>query len=100
MYCSSCFVKSAEYKRNRYLWVNLDAGDDHDQRGLQINQTYLIHPFNVHYTGEWRQGVPHGIGEIVLQNNSILKGTFVQGVASGRDCILVMDDESYYRGGI
>lgn len=75
-----------------------DAGDV--ERGTQIDNSYLIHAFNVYYTGEWKKGVPQGVGEIKLQNNSILKGTFVQGVANGKDCILVMDDGSYYRGGI
>jgi hypothetical protein len=29
-----------------------------------------------------------------------LKGVFVQGQVKGKDCILVIDDGSYYRGNI
>lgn len=54
----------------------------------------------MYYTGEWKEGFPHGLGEIVFQNGSILKSTFINGKAKGTDSILAMDDGSYYRGNI
>ncbi len=69
-------------------------------RGKKFQNAYFLLPYSVYYTGEWKKGRPHGVGDIVFQNGSLLKGTFYQGQVKGEDCILVMEDGSYYRGEI
>lgn len=79
--------------------IHLSTEFDSDlERGKKIGNSYFIIPYSVYYNGEWKGGRPHGVGDVVFQNGSVLKGSFYRGKVRGKDCILIMDDGSYYRG--
>jgi hypothetical protein len=70
------------------------------ERGKRFENSYFIPAYKVYYTGEWKLGRPHGVGEVVFENGSMLKATFVNGRVKGNDCLLVMENGSFYQGGI
>ena len=54
----------------------------------------------MYYTGERRQGIPHGRGEVVLPDGSYFKGYFKNGVAEGPCCLHHTGERAYYLGPI
>lgn len=82
---------------HQLILVKVDESID---RGKKIQNSYFIKQYEIYYTGEWKKGRPHGLGDVVFKNGALFRGTFNAGKASGNDCLFIMEDGSYYRGGL
>lgn len=44
------------------------------------------------------QGVPHGLGEVILADGSYFRGYFEKGVANGPHCLFISSSGATYEG--
>ena len=52
----------------------------------------------MHYMGEWKDGEPHGFGEMIFNNGTYYRGPFSKGNPDGDEGYFVFTDGSYKRG--
>jgi hypothetical protein len=50
---------------------------EHVERGKKFQNAYFLKQYEVYYTGEWKNGKPHGMGDIVFENGSLFRGIFI-----------------------
>lgn len=68
-------------------------------QGVKLEPHELINK-GIIYDGEWRNGLPHGYGQVIYINGGYFQGYFDNGVSLCNDGIFIYPDGTFYRGQI
>lgn len=54
----------------------------------------------MYYQGDWKKGLPNGVGIAIYKDGTYFEGKFVDGNIQDKDGFLILPNGAYYKGNI